>query len=139
MSLKSVNRVSVTFPCARWLQALGVTSTRRSAEFPDVPAVAESVPGYESTSWGVLIAPAKVPPAIIDKLNKEAVCALHLPNVKERLARLGAEVVGSTPAESPQVPARGSREVGQDRQGGRHHDGALATAEFKVLCSNTVS
>jgi len=82
------------------LRALGVTSKRRSAEFPDVPAIAESVPGYESTSWGVLIAPVKVPPAIIDKLNKEAVRALHLPDVKERLARLGAEVVGNTPAEA---------------------------------------
>lgn len=89
-----VNRVSVTFPCAGRLRALGVTWTRRSAEFPDVSAIAESVPGYESTSWGALIAPAKVPPAIIDKLNKETVRALH------RLVRLGAEVVGNTPAEA---------------------------------------
>ena len=48
----------------------------------------------------MLIAPAKVPPVIIDKLNQEAMRALHLPDVKERLARLGAEVVGSTPAEA---------------------------------------
>ena len=82
------------------LRALGVTSKNRAVEFPDVPAIAESVPGYESTSWGVLIAPAKVPPAIIDKLNKETVRALHLPDVKERMARLGAEVVGNTPAEA---------------------------------------
>ncbi len=82
------------------LRALGVTSKNRSAEFPDVPAIAESVPGYESTSWGVLIAPAKVSPAIIDKLNKETVRALRLPDVKERLARLGAEVVGNTPTEA---------------------------------------
>lgn len=82
------------------LRALGVTSKNRSAEFPDVPAVAESVPGYESTSWGVLIAPAKVPAAIIDKLNREAVSALRLPDVRERLARLGAEPVGNTPAEA---------------------------------------
>jgi tripartite-type tricarboxylate transporter receptor subunit TctC len=82
------------------LRALGVTSKNRSAEFPDVPAVAESVPGYESTSWGVLIAPAKVPAAIIDKLNREAVNALRMPDVRERLARLGAEAVGNTPAEA---------------------------------------
>ena len=82
------------------LRALGVTSKNRSAEFPEVPAIAESVPGYESTSWGVLVAPAKVPPAIIDKLNQETVRALNLPDVKERLARLGAEVVGNTPAEA---------------------------------------
>ena len=82
------------------LRALGVTSKNRAAEFPDVPAINESVPGYESTSWGVLIAPAKVPPAIIEKLNKETVRALHLPDVKEKMARLGAEVVGNTPAEA---------------------------------------
>ncbi|MCE9640029.1 MAG: tripartite tricarboxylate transporter substrate binding protein [Betaproteobacteria bacterium] len=82
------------------LRALGVTSKSRAAEFPDVPAIGESVPGYESTSWGVLIAPAKVPPAIIEKLNKETVRALHLPDVKEKMARLGAEVVGNTTAEA---------------------------------------
>lgn len=82
------------------LRALGVTSKARAAEFPDVPAIGESVPGYESTSWGVLIAPAKVPPAIIEKLNKETVRALHLPDVKERMARLGAEVVGNSTAEA---------------------------------------
>jgi tripartite-type tricarboxylate transporter receptor subunit TctC len=50
-----------------------------------VSAIAECVPGCESTSWGVLIAPAKVPSAIIDKFNQESVRALHLPDVGERL------------------------------------------------------
>jgi tripartite-type tricarboxylate transporter receptor subunit TctC len=78
------------------LRALGVTSKKRSAEFPDVPAVAESVPGYESTSWGVLIAPAKVPSAVVEKLNRESVRALNQPDVRERLARLGAEAAGTS-------------------------------------------
>ncbi len=82
------------------LRALGVTSKSRSPELPDVPAIAETVPGYESTSWGVMVAPAKTPTAIIDKLNKETVRALQLPDVKERMARLGADVVGNTPAEA---------------------------------------
>jgi tripartite-type tricarboxylate transporter receptor subunit TctC len=82
------------------LRALGVTSKNRSAEFPDLPAIGETVPGYESTSWGVMVAPAKTSNAIIDKLNKETVRALQLPDVKERMARLGAEVVGNTPAEA---------------------------------------
>jgi tripartite-type tricarboxylate transporter receptor subunit TctC len=82
------------------LRALGVTSKNRSAELPDVPAIAETVPGFESTSWGVMVAPAQTPAAIIDKLNKETVRALQLPDVKERMARLGAEVVGNTPAEA---------------------------------------
>jgi tripartite-type tricarboxylate transporter receptor subunit TctC len=82
------------------LRALGVTSKKRAAEFPDVPAVAETVPGYESTSWGILIAPAKTPAAIIERLNRESLRALAQPDVKDRLARLGAEPVGSSPAEA---------------------------------------
>jgi tripartite-type tricarboxylate transporter receptor subunit TctC len=82
------------------VRALGVTSRRRSAEFPDVPTIAESVPGYEATSWGVLLAPAKLPPALIGNLNKEALRALSLPDVKDRLARLGAEPIGNTPDEA---------------------------------------
>lgn len=82
------------------LRALGVTSKNRSAEFPDVPAIGEIVTGYESTSWGVMVAPAKTPPAVIEKLNRETVRALQLPDVKERMARLGAEVVGNSPAEA---------------------------------------
>ncbi len=82
------------------LRALGVTSKNRSTEFPDVPAIGEIVTGYESTSWGVMVAPAKTPAAIIDKLNRETVRALQLPDVKERMARLGAEVVGNSPAEA---------------------------------------
>lgn len=82
------------------LRALGVTSKNRSAEFPDVPPIAETVPGFESTSWGVVIGPAKIPPAIVGKLNKEIVKALNLPDVKERLARLGSEPVGNSPEEA---------------------------------------
>lgn len=82
------------------LRALGVTSAKRSAEFPDVPAIGESVPGYEATSWVLMMGPAKIPPAIVDKLHKETVRALALPDVKERLARLGSDTVGSSPAEA---------------------------------------
>lgn len=82
------------------LRALGVTSKKRSAEFPDVPAIAETVPGYESTSWVLLMGPAKLPPAIVDKLHTETVRALGLPDVKERLARLGSEPIGNRPDEA---------------------------------------
>jgi tripartite-type tricarboxylate transporter receptor subunit TctC len=82
------------------LRALGVTSAKRSGEFPDVPAIGESVPGYEATSWVLMMGPAKIPPTIVDKLRRETVRALALPDVKERLARLGSETVGSSPAEA---------------------------------------
>jgi tripartite-type tricarboxylate transporter receptor subunit TctC len=61
------------------LRPLGVTSKERSTELPDVPAIADTVPGYESTSWGVLIGPAKIPTPIIEKLNKESVRIIGLP------------------------------------------------------------
>jgi tripartite-type tricarboxylate transporter receptor subunit TctC len=85
------------------LRALGVTSKTRAAEFPDVPTIAESgVPGYESTSWGVLIGPAKLPPAVVNTLNKETLRVLAQPDVRERIARLGGEPVGNSPAEARQ-------------------------------------
>jgi tripartite-type tricarboxylate transporter receptor subunit TctC len=82
------------------LRPLGVTSKNRSAEFPDVPPIADAVPGFESTSWGVVIGPAKIPPAVVGKLNKEIVRALGMPDVKERLARLGSEPVGNSPEDA---------------------------------------
>ena len=82
------------------LRALGVTSKKRSAEFPDVPAIAETVPGYESTSWGILIAPSKTPSAIVERLNRESIRALQQPDVRERLGRLGAEVSGTSSQEA---------------------------------------
>lgn len=85
---------------ANRLRPLGVTSRARSAELPDVPAIADSVPGYESTSWGVLMGPAKIPGPVLDRLNRETVRVLALPDIRERLARLGSVPVGNTPAEA---------------------------------------
>jgi tripartite-type tricarboxylate transporter receptor subunit TctC len=82
------------------LRPLGVTSKERSTELPDVPAIADTVPGYESTSWGVLIGPAKIPTPIIEKLNKESVRIIGLPEVRERFARLGSVPIGNSPAEA---------------------------------------
>jgi len=82
------------------VRALGVTSKKRSAELPDVPPVADAVPGYESTSWVLIMGPAKIPPAIAGRLHQETVRALALPDVKERLARMGSDIVGSSPAEA---------------------------------------
>ena len=85
---------------ANRLRPLGVTSKARSAELPDVPAVADTVPGYESTSWGVLMGPAKIPAVLVNQLNKETVRVLALPDIRERLARLGSVPVGNSPAEA---------------------------------------
>ena len=81
------------------VRALGVTSSRRSALAPEIPTVAESVPGYEWSGWYGLVAPAKTAPAIVTRLNAGQNEAIKSADFKERLAGVGAEPIGSTPAE----------------------------------------
>jgi tripartite-type tricarboxylate transporter receptor subunit TctC len=75
------------------LRALAVTTAQRSPVLPDVPTVAETVPGYEASAWFGLGAPKGTPRAIIDKLNKEVNAALVDPKVKTRLAELGGNTL----------------------------------------------
>jgi len=83
------------------LRALAITSAKRSSLLPDLPTVAESgVPGYEFTAWYVLLAPAKTPAAIVDKVSGEARRIAGLPEVREKLNALGAEPASATPAET---------------------------------------
>jgi len=80
--------------------ALGVATPKRIAAAPDLPTVAEQgFPGFDATSWYALVAPAGTPLAVIDRLHAEIVRALAEPDVRERIAGLGAEPVGNTPAE----------------------------------------
>src|SRR3954453_8109854 len=81
------------------LRGLAVTTAQRQAQVPDLPAIAEFVPGYDVSSWFALFVAAKTPGEIVAKLNADAVAALHHPPVKARYAQLGASVVASTPAE----------------------------------------
>lgn len=81
------------------LRALGVTTAKRAPSFPDVPTIAETLPGYETYTWNALFAPAGTPQAAIDKLNAAANKSLADPAVQARLADFSASVVGSTPAE----------------------------------------
>jgi tripartite-type tricarboxylate transporter receptor subunit TctC len=81
------------------LRGLAVTTEKRQPEVPDLPAIAEFVPGYDVSSWFALFVAAKTPPEIVAKLNADALAALNHPPVKQRYAALGAAVVGSTPNE----------------------------------------
>ena len=82
------------------VKALAVTGRTRSPAMPQLPTIAESgLPGYEVYEWNALFAPAGTPPDIIERVQREIVRALAVPEVRERLASLGAEPVGSTPAE----------------------------------------
>src|SRR4051795_5389765 len=81
------------------LRGLAVTTAQRQAQVPDLPAIAEFVPGYDVSSWFALFVAAKTPGEIVAKLNADAVAAVHHPAVKQRYAQLGATVIASTPAE----------------------------------------
>ena len=82
------------------LRALAVTGSKRSAQLPDVPTVAESgVAGYEAYVWMGLLAPRGTPAAIIDRINRELRQALATDEVRNYMASAGIEAVGSTPAE----------------------------------------
>jgi len=80
------------------LRGLAVTTAKRSAVVPDLPTIAESgVPGYDTSTWYAVVVPAGTPRAMISKLHADMTQALQLPDVRERLMGVGADLVGSTP------------------------------------------
>jgi tripartite-type tricarboxylate transporter receptor subunit TctC len=81
------------------LRGLAVTTAKRQPEVPDLPSIAEFVPGYDVSSWFALFVAAKTPGDIVAQLNRDSIAALNTPAVKARYAQLGATVVGSAPAE----------------------------------------
>jgi len=82
------------------LKALGVTDTKRSKFYPEVPTVAESgVPGYESVGWFGLLAPHGTPPEIVHRINEAVVAAMDTQEFRDHLATLGAEPKPQTPEE----------------------------------------
>jgi len=87
------------------LRALAVTTSKRSDALPDVPTVAETVPGYEASAFFGMSAPKGTPPEIIDKLNKEINAGLADPKVRARLADLGGILIPGTPADFGNVVA----------------------------------
>jgi tripartite-type tricarboxylate transporter receptor subunit TctC len=94
--------MSSALPQARWgrVRALAVTSPQRSPAAPEVPTMAESgVNGCEISEWNALLAPAGTPPAVIERLHAEVVKILGQEDIKAKFADLGAQTIGSTPAE----------------------------------------
>lgn len=96
------------------LKALAITSDKRSPQLPGVPTVAEAgLPGYRTSSWNGLMAPAGTPRAVVDRLNHEVLKALARPDVRERLMTDGSEVFGSAPAEFGHFIAEENKRWGQ--------------------------
>jgi tripartite-type tricarboxylate transporter receptor subunit TctC len=81
------------------LRALGVMTAKRIDELPDIPTVAETVPGYEATSWEGLISPRGVPADIVQSLNDGVVAALADPEMKRQMTALGGQVFPGSPAD----------------------------------------
>lgn len=79
------------------LRALAVSTGKRTAVLPDVPAVAETMPGFEVNSWYGLMAPAHTPPAIVNKLQVEIASILKMPEIAARMRDNGLDVEGTTP------------------------------------------
>jgi tripartite-type tricarboxylate transporter receptor subunit TctC len=101
LSLCFCNVVNV-MPLAREgkLRVFAVTSLKRSAVAPELPTMAESgFPGFEAVPWFGLMAPAGTPPAIVERLHRDTVKALALPDVRKKFEELGIDMVGNSPAE----------------------------------------
>lgn len=81
------------------MRALGVSISKRSSALPNVPTIAESLPGYYAASWYGLLLPAGVPKAVVDSLSKEIVAAMEVPAIRDGMLKQGFEPVGNKPDE----------------------------------------
>jgi len=79
------------------LRAIGITGLKRSSALPDVPPIADTLPGYENITWHSVIVPAKTPKPIVAKLSRELMGIIKAPDVQERFSTQGLDAVGSTP------------------------------------------
>jgi tripartite-type tricarboxylate transporter receptor subunit TctC len=95
------------------VRALGVAATKRAPQVPDVPAIAEVVPGYEANVWYGIAAPKGTPPEIVDKLNHAVNTVLANPELKARIAQLGGSPMPMTPTEFGQLVARETEKWGK--------------------------
>jgi tripartite-type tricarboxylate transporter receptor subunit TctC len=82
------------------LRLIAVAAAKRMASLPDVPAIAETLPGFEAVAWYGVVAPPRTPPAIVDKLNADINEALESPEIAHRLTDFSAEPVGGTPQQT---------------------------------------
>ena len=92
--------VSLQLVKAGKLKLIAVASPQRMADLPDVPTIAESLPGFKSVTWYAVVAPPRTPAAVVDKVNAGIIEALGNAEVRQRLIELSAEPVGGTPQQT---------------------------------------
>jgi tripartite-type tricarboxylate transporter receptor subunit TctC len=96
------------------LRGLAITTAKRSDQLPNLPTMIEAgVAGYESNSWNGIVMPAKTPKAVIDRFYAELVKALQVPDVRDRIAGVGAEVSGIAPTEFTKFMQRETQKWGR--------------------------
>ncbi len=97
----SISNISETMPYVegKRLRALGVTSLKRSPAQPDLPAIAETVPGYEFITWHGILAPRSTPPAIVALLNEKITQVMRAPDFSRQFEQRGFDIIASTPGE----------------------------------------
>jgi tripartite-type tricarboxylate transporter receptor subunit TctC len=91
------------------VRALGVTTEERVERFPDLPTLAEHVPGYATGAWYGFVTPKGTPAAVNAKLREATIAAINTPIVRERFAAEGAKPIGSTPEAFQKMMAEESR------------------------------
>src|SRR5262245_21606608 len=95
------------------VRALAVTSTTRAEALPDIPTVADSVPGFEASAWFGVGAPRNTPTQIVDRLNQEINAALADPKIRDRLRDLGGTVLAGSPADFGELIAKETEKWGK--------------------------
>ena len=110
------------------LRALGVSSAARLAELPDVPPIADAVPGFDESNWSIILAPAGTPPDIVNKLHDALKAVMAMPEVEKQLANIGMiPIVSPSPEELQTFVSTEVDALGQDRAAGRHCRSALTS------------
>ena len=104
---------SIGYIRAGTLRALAVTTTRRSEALPDIPTVAEFVPGYEASFWSGIGAPKNTPAEIVDKLNQEINAGLADAKMKTRFADLGSTALPGSPADFGRLIVEETEKMGK--------------------------
>ena len=127
----AIDSMTTVWPHAKQgtVRALGVSTPQRSASAPDVPAIGETIKGFEATAWQGLFAPAGTPKPIVEKIAAEAKRIWNLPEVKVQLSNAGADsVLSESPDAFTAFTRAATREVGRGGQGRRREDRVAVTA-----------
>jgi hypothetical protein len=109
--------VSLALVKSGQLKLLGVATAKLVASLPDVPTIAQTLPGFQSAAWYAIVAPPKTPQAVVDKLNGNVNEPQCQDDIVQRLTQLSAEAIGGTPPSDGRLYARRGRALAQGHQG----------------------